>query len=194
LSEEFKLGNITFHGVISEQVISRNAVSVYPRENRSLAIDNVAKEPDLVTVEGIISDTPPPSLTGRVASFAAGAVSNLVPPAVAGAIGKGAGLIASFGGDKDIESPSAMAYQLLYKLKNQKGLIDVTTSKKIFKNMIIVDLTHNVDEKNHKALIARITLQESQTFEIEKDVDEAKMNQGSEEQQQCGEIKDLGVK
>lgn len=164
ISKEFKtrIGSFTFDGTLEESATVEYQKSQYPRENRSLAIDNMARLPKKIRLKLIMTDTPNPSAAESLALTAGALAFSKLPPAVQGAVGS----MGSIGIDMltQGEARSAEAYQNLVAEANEMIAYDVMTEKALYTNMVITRIYTSNTHETQQQLIVDIDMEESPEY------------------------------
>ena len=193
ISKEFKtkIGSFTFDGTLEETATIEYKVSSFPRENRSMAVDNMARMPKKIRLKMIITDTPNPSVPKSLALTAGAFAFSKLPSSVQGAVGS----LASIGIDMlDMgEARSAAAFQNLVTEANQMKTYDVMTEKALYTNMVITKIYTSNTADTQKQLIVDIDMEESPEYiSLLVVPDASKMAAASLESMQAVNISDMG--
>lgn len=159
------IGDVTFDAVLSESHDLQNDVTEHPVEpgsgigsaadagQPSSVSDNVRRKADVITITGVISNTP-----------ASGPGSFLGIPLVRGI----AGLASARTLDQAIEVENSIAskgFNDLVAIRDEGRLVDVLTKFKKYKNMVITSLSVNQDSTTGSALSCSVTLKEIRLVE-----------------------------
>lgn len=156
---------IVFDAVLSESHDLQNDVTDHPVEpgsgiaaaadaGRPASVsDNVRRKPDVITISGIVSNTP-----------ANGPGAFLGVPLVRGVIGVGASVASGtniLDAVADVEnSIASKAFDSLVALRDEGRLVEVVTKFKKYKNMVITSLNVNQDVSIGNCLSCTVTLRE----------------------------------
>ena len=163
-----QIGNYEFDATISEQATLSSKKTSYPIENGLLVTDFIADEPIKLQAQAVLTDTPFRSLTDDIA-YTVGAFigSQALPESLKRLVSIGNAVSSKFTGDQSLKTRSALAWQELCRLKNTRQSFDILTSKRIYKNMIIMSMTQKTDATNANALVVDFTFEEDMRFEEE---------------------------
>ncbi len=153
-------GGIWVDCSVSESHVADSEVTSHPVEDGQAVTDNVRPKADLITLEGVISNTPievPQShadgarLEPKSATFTLGAPSEIVGVTgggliggavaglVAGALGLTEGGVTGQGFDRPLNRV-ANVYERLLEIRRNRELIDITTTLRVYESMIMESL------------------------------------------------------
>jgi hypothetical protein len=137
---------------IQETHVSSVDISEHPIEDGSNVDDHITIKPKEITINGIVTDTPFTSaaqIGGLITSGAVALGSKL--GSVGGLVGAGVG--ATIGGMIGLSQNRAKdGFAFLQELQDQKQIFDVVTGLKLYKNMVLVNLSIPRTNQTGKAI------------------------------------------
>lgn len=157
--EDNKEGNrelIVLDASVSETHVSTSKATRNPIEDGSDITDHVILDPDSLSIEGIVSDTPL-SLKAAAVGIVAGIPSTIIG-GTAGAVGTA---LTSFIGNRLISGSSRRsktAYKSLVDAQKNRTPLTIITGLQQYKNMILENLTVPRNSQNSKSLRFTATL------------------------------------
>lgn len=173
------IDTLTLDAALSEKHETSIELTEHPVEEGADVADHVRKKPAVVTIEGLISNTPIGRAQTLRARYAAGAITDaglaIVERTAIGSLGNAA--IDTFEGNAPGYAEAAFAQ--LEALAASGKLVTVTTKRKVYENMKLVSVSCTDDAKTGDALRFTATLREvrlvkNKLVTIETDVPRAK--------------------
>lgn len=135
------LGSLEVDCTVSESHTAENDVTMNPVEGASARTDHIRPMPEQITIEGLVSGTPTPKGTGRVAT-------HTDPSGKTHRFTSAVSESDSTGGISRLEAAAAA----LYKILNGGELVTVVTGTRTYENMAMKSLAINKTAKTGFAL------------------------------------------
>lgn len=124
-----------------------NNITQYPVENGSTITDHIRQNPDKLTIEGLITNTPIIPLSAIVGKLTRQDYSNRNEAAFNELLTMGGFSISKQPGSKPVRTGAPQ-------------IIDVVTSLRLYTSMVIVNIAVNVDSSTDNSLIFTVDLQQ----------------------------------
>lgn len=134
-----KIGSIKIDGVLEEAHQNSVKITQYPVEFGAEIADHAIIEPKVLTIKGIVTNTPN--------GFAG----------LSAAVNNAAGFFGSSGSQK---TRAQLAYTELLELMEKRDLVEVQTGLTLYENLVITQFSANQDKDLANVLIFDMTLQE----------------------------------
>lgn len=138
--EQFQKQSLVFDACLSENHSASSTITSHPVESGANVTDHVHNNPDVVTITGLVTNTPIRFPEGLPAVPVGQSFANLV---------------------NDVSNDlSKNAYDKLLALKNNKSLIKIATTLRTYENMLIESFEVSRDKETADALAFTMRLQQ----------------------------------
>lgn len=194
-------GIMVFDAVTKTQHQSRLVKTKHPVENNSNISDHTIKQPEVVTLEGIVTNHPL-----SLASSAVGAISTFVGSALVPIVGAVAQFATARVGSALLNNPkpderlggrtlennqtrNILAYQILQELQINSIPVTIVTGLKVYENMLLININTAETTKTSHALVTSATFEEIQIASTQlTDLPKAPKINGSKSSKKKGKV------